>query len=63
MTLSEFKAWLEGYSCSFDTHPREVHWKLILEKLETVDKYKYNTREAYVSPSVVANHPLGHSTC
>lgn len=38
MTLSEFKAWLEGYSESFENgHPDLAQWKKISEKLNGVD--------------------------
>lgn len=33
MTLSEFKAWLEGYSVSINEAPTPEQWKVILGKL------------------------------
>ncbi|APX70742.1 MULTISPECIES: hypothetical protein [unclassified Brucella] len=38
MTLNEFKAWLEGYSASFeDGAPNADQWAKIAEKLDTVE--------------------------
>lgn len=36
MTMSEFKAWLEGFEASIDKTPTEKQWKKIKEKLDTV---------------------------
>jgi hypothetical protein len=35
MTLSEFKAWLEGYSEAIDSSPTTSQWNLILEKIQS----------------------------
>ena len=36
MTLNEFKAWLDGFSASFDDAPNAEQWKAIVEKLNLV---------------------------
>jgi hypothetical protein len=36
MTIGEFKAWLDGYSASFNEAPDEWEWSVIKEKLATV---------------------------
>ncbi|MFC0245793.1 hypothetical protein ACFOLL_12755 [Falsochrobactrum ovis] len=40
MTLSEFKAWLEGFSASFSNGtPDDAQWDLIQKKLASVSYY------------------------
>lgn len=36
MTLSEFKAWLEGYSAAIDGAPTPEQWQVIQGKLKEV---------------------------
>ena len=36
MTLSEFRAWLEGFSASFNEAPNAEQWAAIQEKMNTV---------------------------
>jgi len=47
MTLSEFKAWLEGYEESFVNGPNTKQWDKIKEKLNSISLVKPPvTREA-----------------
>lgn len=36
MTLNEFKAWLEGFSASFDDAPNAEQWAVIQDKLARI---------------------------
>jgi hypothetical protein len=41
MTLSEFKAWMEGFSVAIGDAPSAEQWKAILAKLDGVESYKF----------------------
>lgn len=55
MTLNEFKAWLEGFSESFDSGiPNPTQWEKILAKLDTVQEEK----KVIQTPPYIPSNPI-----
>ena len=65
MTLSEFKAWLDGFSAAIEGAPSPDQWAAIRAKLDTVEAVKFASPLLNYPQGVRANnaYPNNNGAC